>query len=559
MTNSLDRESLEAILKSLRDFSSHELTDARLRQWDREDVVPLELIRRMYSQELGLQLLFVPAEYEGLGGSTFDVYRCCEQMARIDLGLATAVLATFLGSDPIVVGGTPEQKSRWLTRIATEGALVAYGATEPSAGSDLSALKSTARRVEQDGRVVGYVLNGSKQWISNGGIADFYTILAQAPDGPTWFVVDKGTPGLSHGKPEEKHGIRLSNTAALTLEDVQVDVDRMVGGVEGQGLNQAQAVFGYTRVMVASFGLGAGWSALDRAISYSMERIQGGGPLCEKQGYTHKLIVPWAVRLEAARAFIESTAAQIDAADGLHGQFNTEGAIAKYLASESGNAAAEASIQALGGYGYVHEFMVEKIKRDVRITTIYEGTSEILEMTISRDRWQLHLKTKGSHYHDRARQLESLAREDPECGAGIAVTALHALATVLEHVRSQRLTRSQHVLFRLGRLTALAESAGVFAERAHNARQNALHEKTDRRFDSETLAAMSRVYAREAALEVASDGMRWVLGAGGASAQQMDSMIASLGMNAIQRAQAGLMDDLDRVADALYGRETKRQ
>ena len=148
--------------------------------------------------------------------------------------------------------------------------------------------------------------------------------------------------------------------------------------------------------------LGAGWAALDRAIPYSTKRIQAGAPLSEKQGYTHKLIVPNVARLEAARAYIEQTAERIDAGEG---SLNTEGAIAKYMATEAGNQAAEASIQALGGYGYTHEYLVEKISRDVRITTIYEGTSEIMEMTISRDRWQLHLKTRGQHYHDKARRV----------------------------------------------------------------------------------------------------------------------------------------------------------
>ena len=185
--------------------------------------------------------------------------------------------------------------------------------------------------------------------------------------------------------------------------------------------------------MVAAFGLGAGWAALDRAIPYSTERIQAGAPLSEKQGYTHKLIVPHAVRLEAARAYIEETAERIDAGEG---SLNTEGAIAKYLATEAGNAAADAAIQALGGYGYTHEYMVEKIKRDVRITTIYEGTSEIMEMTIARDRWQQHLKTRGEHYHDEARELEGLAAGQPELGAGVAALALHALAEVLEACRA---------------------------------------------------------------------------------------------------------------------------
>jgi len=202
-----------------------------------------------------------------------------------------------------------------------------------------------------------------------------------------------------------------------------------VGGAEGQGLTQAQQVFGFTRLMVAAFGLGAGWAALDRAVPYSRDRIQAGGPLSEKEGYTHKLIVPHAVRLEAARAALEETAARIDAGEGA---LNTEGAVSKYLATEAGNAAADAAIQAHGGYGYTHEYLVEKIKRDVRITTIYEGTSEIMEMTIARDRWQQHLKTRGDHFHAQARELEALDGAQPAVGAGIAALAYHALAELLE-------------------------------------------------------------------------------------------------------------------------------
>ena len=219
-----------------------------------------------------------------MGAGAFDLYRICEELARIDLGVATGVLATFLGSDPISVGGTPEQKKHWLTRIADEGILMAYGATEPAAGSDLAALRTTAARVQTNGAVVGYTLNGTKQWISNGGVADAYTVLANAPGGPCWFVVERGAQGFSHGKPEDKHGIRASNTAALTLDDVYVDADRLVGGVEGQGLLQAQAVFGYTRLMVAAFGLGAGWAALDRAIPLLDDAHPGRRPAVREAG-----------------------------------------------------------------------------------------------------------------------------------------------------------------------------------------------------------------------------------------------------------------------------------
>jgi alkylation response protein AidB-like acyl-CoA dehydrogenase len=547
----LDPDTLEMTLAAIDEFAARELPEARLIELDEADEFPEDLVRRMCSEELGVQLLFIPEAYDGMGGSTFDVYRLCEHLAGIDLGVATSVLATALGSDPISVGATEEQKKRWLTRVADEGLLMAYGATEPQAGSDLAALKTTAVPVERDGQVVAYRLTGTKQWISNGGVADLYTVLALAPGGPSWFVVEKGTPGFTHGKHEDKHGIRLSNTAALFLDDVEVDAGDLVGLVEGQGLVQAQLVFGYTRLMVAAFGLGAGWAALDRAIPYSAERIQAGGPLSTKQGYTHKLIVPHAVRLEAGRACIEETAERLDAGEGA---LTTEGAIAKYLATEAGNAAADAAIQALGGYGYTHEYLVEKIKRDVRITTIYEGTSEIMEMTISRDRWQQHLKTRGEHYHAVAHDLEALHATNPEVGAGAAALAAHALAEVLEASRVGRLTRNQHVLLRLGSLVALTEGAAAFARRAARALAGELPAKAGRRLAPAGLAAASRVNARDVALTVATEGVRLVVGAGGSAGADLARLTAALGLPAVHAAQAGMLTDLDLVADHLYGR-----
>jgi acyl-CoA dehydrogenase len=545
----LDLESLEFTLESIDEFAARELPDSAVIALDERDEFPEALVRRMCGEELGVQLAFVAEEHGGMGGSAFDVYRVCERMAAIDVGIATSVLATFLGSDPILVGGTPEQKALWLGRIAEEGILMAYGATEPDAGSDLAALKTTAKPVVEDGAVVAYLLNGAKQWISNGGVADAATILALAPGGPTWFVVDGDAPGLTHGDPENKHGIRLSNTAALFLDDVRVDADRLVGGVEGQGLVQAQQVFGYTRLMVAAFGLGAGWAALDRAIPYSTERIQAGGPLSTKQGYTHKLIVPHVVRLEAARAAIEATAARIDAGEGT---LNTEGAIAKYLATEAGNSAADAAIQALGGYGYTHEYLVEKIKRDVRITTIYEGTSEIMEMTVARDRWQQHLKTRGDHYHAAARELEALHGAHGEVGADIAALALHALAELFEACRVDRLTRNQHLLLRLGQLAAIAEGADALARRAARAADGALDPKAPRRFGPGALAAISRANARDVALSIGTEAVRWVAGADGSG--EVEQLAARLGVPAIHAAQRGLVADLDAIADAIYDR-----
>lgn len=552
----ITQKTLKLSIKSLREFAKKRLPDEELIALDARDECPLEIVRHLCNPDkVGIQLLFIPEEFGGMGGGTFDVYCICEEMARIDLGVATSVLATFLGSDPIFVGATPAQKKIWLTRIADEGILFAYGATEPEAGSDLGALRTIAEPVVKDGRTVGYKIAGNKQWISNGGVADAYTILANTPSGPSWFIVEKGAKGFTHDKPEDKHGIRLSNTAALALDNVYVDADRLVGEVEGQGLNQAQAVFGYTRLMVATFGLGAGWAALDRAIPYSVKRLQGGAPLSEKQGYTHKLIVPNVANLEAARAYIEETAERIDAGEG---SLNTEGAIAKYMATEAGNLAADASIQALGGYGYTHEYIVEKIKRDVRITTIYEGTSEIMEMTIARDRWQLHLKTRGQHYHEQAKKLEALHGAHGDVGADAAAMALHALAEVMEKARVARLTRFQHILLRLGELIAYAESAGCLARRAARLAENKLNEKANRRFDATSFAAISRIFARNAALKVGEEGTRWVIGAGGLSATEFAAFETSLKLPAIHQAQAGLISDMDYVADVLYGRAVKR-
>jgi alkylation response protein AidB-like acyl-CoA dehydrogenase len=371
-------------------------------------------------------------------------------------------------------------------------------------------------------------------------VADLYSILALAPNGPSWFVVDRDAPGFTHGKPEDKHGIRASNTAALFLEEVFVPADRLVGAVEGQGLAQAQAVFGYTRLMVGAFGLGAGWEALRRAIRYSQMRVQAGAPLCQKQGYTHKLIVPNAARLEAARSYIEWVAERLDNGEP---DLATEGAVAKYTATEAGNTAAEDAIQALGGYGYTKEYFVEKIKRDVRITTIYEGTSEIMEWTIARDRWQQHLKTRGAYYNEWAAKLDQVHKAEPYNGANVAALALRALAVILERCRLDRLTRNQHVLFRLGKLVALGESAAIFAERVSAKPTKAIG------LEVITRQALARIYARDAALKIAAEGLQWSIGAG-----QTDPNLAdSLNLPAIYQAQAGLIEDMDLAVKKLIG------
>ena len=535
----MESGSLDLVLSSLKRFAQQKLPPSVVLSLDENDEFPRHIIDELYDPEqIGLHLLFIPEQYGGLGAGAYDIYRVAETMAAVDLGISTGILATFLGTDPISVGGTEEQKRHWMKRIAEERLLVAYGATEPQAGSDLSALSTRAVPVYDDDRIAGYRISGQKQWISNGGVAALYTVLANAPGGPSWFIVERGAQGFSFGAPEDKHGIRASNTAALFLDDVLVQPEALVGAIEGRGLAQAQAVFGYTRLMVAAFGLGAGWAALKRAISYSQQRVQAGSALSAKQGYTHKLIVPNAVRLEAARAYIEWTAERIDQGEP---DLATEGAVAKYMATEAGNHAAEDAIQALGGYGYTREYMVEKIKRDVRITTIYEGTSEILEWTVARDRWQLHLKTRGAHYLDWARRLEALHQREPHNGAHAAALGLTALGKLLEQCRLDRLTRNQHVLFRLGELIAHAETAAVFAERVLS------HPTRAMPFDAPTTQALARIFARETAVKVACEGLQWA----SAANQTNPELANALGLSEIFAAQAGSIDDMTLCAERL--------
>ncbi|WP_178338099.1 acyl-CoA dehydrogenase family protein [Candidatus Avelusimicrobium facis] len=529
------------MLDSLKQYAKNRISHEFIRQHDAKNEIPLEILKEMYDHDtLGVHLLLIPEEYGGLGGQTTEIYRVCEQLARIDLGIATGVFATFLGSDPINVGGTPEQKAKWFQKIAHENKLVAYGATEADAGSDLVSLRTRAERVEKDGKIVGYKITGSKMWISNGGVADIYTVLALAPGGPSWFIVEKGTPGFTQDAHEDKHGIRLSNTAGLAFDEVYVPAENLIGLEEGKGFLQAQAVFGYTRLMVAAFGLGGGEEAVETALMYAQQRIQAGGPLAQKQGFMLKLITPHYVRFEAARAYIDWTAKQLEVNN--HG-LATEGAIAKLYATESGNKAAEDAIQAMGGFGYTKEFAVEKIKRDVKITCIYEGTSEVLEMTIFRGRWQEHLKTRGQYYIKQAEEFEALHAQHPDVGADSVALGFRALARVLEDCRAQKLTRHQYITFMLGDLISEAEVAAVFA------RQCAEGKVTEgSRFDLNTLKVMSRVNARLSAFKVATDGMKLILGVGAASAQDLSAAVNLVG---IEEKMTGLINDEDLVSAKL--------
>ena len=413
----LSTEMCDMVIQTLKQVAARELPDSLLLELDEKDQFPSDVIQKMLSPDVGLHLIFLPENVGGLGGGARDICRVSEEMAKADLGVATAFLAICLGTDPILVGGTDEQKMKWLSRIASEGLIVAYGVTEPEAGSDVASIQTTADHItDADGNVTGYRLNGTKQFITNGGVAQLYTILAKTPGGLSFFVVERDTPGLSVGVHEDKHGIRASNTTGVVMEDMEIPAENLICGVEGQGLKQANAVFGYTRLMVGAFGLGGGQAPLERALAYAKTRMQFGAPIFEKQGYQFKLLVENWIDLAAGRAYAEQSSLTID--NGNH-DLATEGSIAKYWCTEAGLRSANCAIQALGGYGYTREYMVEKMYRDVRITTIYEGTSEIQQSIIGMYRWRQTVRSKGQFYEDLAAKMDAVEANNSGVGGQI--------------------------------------------------------------------------------------------------------------------------------------------
>jgi len=541
----LDAESRQMVLDTVAQLKKRLLTKDRILRFDREEIFPEETIREMLGPEIGLQLLMIPEAYGGLGGGARDSCAVTREMAKICLGVTTAFFAIQLGADPLIVGGTEEQKRKWLGKIAAGEALVAYAVTEPEAGSKVAAIKTKADPVSNDaGEIVGYRINGSKQFISTGGYADFITILARAPEGLTFFVMEKDTEGYLRGKGEEKHGIRASNTSPLTFTDAFVPVENVIGGVLGEGLKQASKVFGYTRLMVASMALGGGEAALDIAVRYAKERIQFKTPLSEKQGYTHKLIVPNAVRLAAAEAYIDEVALRLDCGEQ---DLEVEGAIAKLFATESGNRAAEDAMQALGGYGYITEYEVEKIKRDVRITCIYEGTSEIQQNIISTFRWKTTRKSKGAFYAGLAEEMEALDREVPDAGGAFIALAARALNRIIFLVDERRLTRAQHVMFAVADMAMHVEIAASLARRA-----------VARTRDGASRAELARVCARLFANETADVVSRAILmivrGSGAFSAEETAEILTGGDYTGLADSFQNAIADMDRAADIIFER-----
>ena len=531
----MDTEMLSMVLDTIDKLERDRLSlDTKL-EMDRKGEFPTELIRFMLSPDMALHLIFVPEEYGGLGAGATEIAVVSERMAKMDLAVATSFLAICLGMDPLRVGATPEQQKKYIGKIAEEGLIVAYGVTEPEAGSNVQSLKTRAERVlGDDGKTMGYRLSGQKQFITNGGVADLYTILADTPDGPSFFVVEAGAEGLTPGKHEDKHGIRASDTCPLTLEDLFVPAENLIGGIEGQGLKEANKVFGYTRLMVATFGLGGGVASLERAVKYSKERVQFGTTLSEKQGYTHKLLVPHAVQLEAARAYIEEVARRLDSGEE---DLQVEGSIAKYFATEAGDAMANDGIQAFGGYGYIREYEVEKIKRDVKILPIYEGTSEIQRNIISMFRMRSTVRSKGGFYLEMAGALDRLSNE---CAGPLLARAFKALNEVIINSRKHKLTKSQYVMFLLADMMTWCEVANALC---HKAAEYQGGQARSTLF----IKAAARLFVREALEKVYVKGLKIAHGCG----ETIDEIEESLNGLNVGLAMKDNLKDMDMVAAEL--------
>jgi len=531
----MDPEILSMVLDTIEKLEREKLPLETKLDMDRSGEFPTELIQFMLGPDIALHLIFIPEEYGGLGAGTAEIAIISERMAKMDLAIATSFLAICLGMDPIRVGATPEQREKYITKIAEQGLIVAYGVTEPEAGSNVQALKTKAVRVlDDEGQVKGYKINGQKQFITNGGVAQLYTILADAPDGPSFFIVEGGAEGLIPGKHEDKHGIRASDTCPLSLEDLYVPVDNLVGGVEGHGLKQANQVFGYTRLMVATFGLGGGMASLEKTVKYSKERIQFGTTLSEKQGYTHRLLVPHAVQLEAARAYIEEVARRLDTDEE---DLQVEGSIAKYFTTEAGDAMANDGIQAFGGYGYIREYEVEKIKRDVKILTIYEGTSEIQRSIISMFRLRTTVRSKGGFYREMADRLSILSEET---GGPTLAKAILIMNDVILSAREHKLTKSQHVMFLLADMMTWTETGSAICHKG------AVYAGGQTRTPS-FINAAARLFAREAVEKVYVNGIKIIQGCEKRD-DEMAETIKSLDMGEVMR---GNLKDMDIISAEL--------
>jgi butyryl-CoA dehydrogenase len=322
--------------------------------------------------------LYIPQEYGGFGGGEVEFCIATEEISRICGGVGVTFAASALGSTPILYFGTEEQKKKYLPHVASGKKLAAFGLTEAEAGSDAGAMKT---RAVKDGDF--YVLNGTKQWITNGGEAEIYTVIAMTnPEkgsrGATAFIVEKGTPGFSFGKKENKMGIRASATRELIFENCRVPKENVLGR-EGMGFIVALKTLDSTRPGIAAQAVGIAQGALDESIDYARTRIQFGKPIITFQAIQH-MLADMATQIEAARALVYSVARMIDSGAKDYAKVS---AMVKLFASDMAMRVTTDAVQILAGYGYMKEYPVEKMMRDAKITQIYEGTNQIQRNVIA--------------------------------------------------------------------------------------------------------------------------------------------------------------------------------
>lgn len=345
-------------------------------RYDQTEDFPWEIVEVLAQSDIfGL---FIPQDYGGLGGGILEMAIATEELSRVCGGIALAFAATALATFPILLFGSESQKSKYLPDIAAGKRLAAFALTEPEAGSDAGAVKTAAKR-EGD----GYILNGTKQWITNGGEAEIYTVIAatdksRGSRGLSAFILEKGTQGFSFGKKENKLGIRGSTTRELCFQDCFIPQENLLGK-EGQGFLIAMRTFDQSRPGVAAQAVGIAQGALEEAVAYAQEREQFRKPIASFQGIQF-MLADMATQIEAARALTYAVAKMIDRGAK---KVAKASAMAKLFASDVAMKVTTDAVQILGGYGYMKDYPVEKMMRDAKITQIYEGTNQIQRAIIA--------------------------------------------------------------------------------------------------------------------------------------------------------------------------------
>jgi butyryl-CoA dehydrogenase len=345
-------------------------------KYDEANEFPWEIVKIL--ADAGLFGAFIEEKYGGTGGGVLDLCLITEELSRACGGISLSLAGTALGTFPIILYGNEEQKKKYLIEIAAGKKLAAFALTEPDAGSDASAIKTTAQK---DGDY--YLINGTKQWITNGGEAEIYSVItvsdkSKGARGATAFIIEKGTPGFTFGKKENKMGIRASATRELIFENCRVHKSQILGK-EGLGFFVTMKTFDASRSGVAAQAVGIAQGALDLAIEYSRQRKQFGKTIGSFQGVQF-MLADMATQVAAAR-YLTYEAAR--AADNKHPNLGAISAMAKLFASDTAMKVTTDAVQVYGGYGYMKEYPVEKMMRDAKITQIYEGTNQIQREVIA--------------------------------------------------------------------------------------------------------------------------------------------------------------------------------